>query len=99
MLWLVLDYSADILYGVDVLVRARTGEWAWAPGPRSHNMQQSGGRGGGPGAWGQVQGDPEQSPLGFLFVDSQKSQGMLPVAFRVGVIYRELKSEIGSRRV
>uniref|UniRef100_A0A8C6CWB5 Cyclic nucleotide gated channel subunit alpha 3 n=1 Tax=Moschus moschiferus TaxID=68415 RepID=A0A8C6CWB5_MOSMO len=25
MLWLVLDYSADILYGVDVLVRARTG--------------------------------------------------------------------------
>ncbi|XP_054441493.1 cyclic nucleotide-gated cation channel alpha-3 [Pteronotus mesoamericanus] len=25
MLWLVLDYSADILYGLDVLVRARTG--------------------------------------------------------------------------
>uniref|UniRef100_I3LQM4 Cyclic nucleotide gated channel subunit alpha 3 n=1 Tax=Sus scrofa TaxID=9823 RepID=I3LQM4_PIG len=25
MLWLVLDYSADILYGLDLLVRARTG--------------------------------------------------------------------------
>ncbi|XP_044781548.2 cyclic nucleotide-gated cation channel alpha-3 isoform X3 [Bubalus bubalis] len=25
MLWLVLDYSADILYGMDMLVRARTG--------------------------------------------------------------------------
>ncbi|KAL2774280.1 cyclic nucleotide-gated cation channel alpha-3 isoform 1 [Daubentonia madagascariensis] len=25
MLWLVLDYSADVLYGLDVLVRARTG--------------------------------------------------------------------------
>ncbi|KAM5252622.1 cyclic nucleotide-gated channel alpha-3 isoform 1-T1 [Hipposideros larvatus] len=25
ILWLVLDYSADILYGLDVLVRARTG--------------------------------------------------------------------------
>nr|KAF6429135.1 cyclic nucleotide gated channel subunit alpha 3 [Molossus molossus] len=25
VLWLVLDYSADVLYGVDVLVRARTG--------------------------------------------------------------------------
>ncbi|KAM4866773.1 cyclic nucleotide-gated channel alpha-3 [Thomomys bottae] len=25
MLWLVLDYSADILYGLDMLVRARTG--------------------------------------------------------------------------
>lgn len=28
MLWLVLDYSADVLYGLDVLVRARTGECA-----------------------------------------------------------------------
>lgn len=26
MLWLVLDYSADVLYSLDVLVRARTGE-------------------------------------------------------------------------
>lgn len=26
ILWLVLDYSADILYGLDMLVRARTGE-------------------------------------------------------------------------
>ncbi|XP_039728430.1 cyclic nucleotide-gated channel alpha-3 [Pteropus medius] len=25
MLWLVLDYSADVLYGLDMLVRARTG--------------------------------------------------------------------------
>ncbi|XP_042837158.1 cyclic nucleotide-gated channel alpha-3 [Panthera onca] len=25
MLWLVLDYSADVLYGLDLLVRARTG--------------------------------------------------------------------------
>ncbi|XP_049713213.1 cyclic nucleotide-gated cation channel alpha-3 isoform X4 [Elephas maximus indicus] len=25
MMWLVLDYSADVLYGLDVLVRARTG--------------------------------------------------------------------------
>ncbi|XP_075856605.1 cyclic nucleotide-gated channel alpha-3 isoform X2 [Microcebus murinus] len=25
MLWLVLDYSADVIYGLDVLVRARTG--------------------------------------------------------------------------
>ena len=50
MLWLVLDYSADILYGMDVLVRARTGEWAWALGSRSHNIQQSGV--GGWGAWG-----------------------------------------------
>lgn len=28
VLWLVLDYSADVLYGMDVLVRARTGECA-----------------------------------------------------------------------
>ena len=42
MLWLVLDYSADILYGMDMLVRARTGEWARAPCPRSHSMQQWG---------------------------------------------------------
>ena len=55
MLWLVLDYSAEILYGLDVLVRARTDEWASAQGRRSHSMQQW-------GAWacGQVQGDPEQ---------------------------------------
>ena len=32
MLWLVLDYSADVLYGLDLLVRARTGEWAQAQG-------------------------------------------------------------------
>lgn len=36
MLWLVLDYSADFLYGFDVLVRARTGEWA--QGRRPHSM-------------------------------------------------------------
>lgn len=28
MLWLVLDYSADVLYAIDLLVRARTGECA-----------------------------------------------------------------------
>ena len=72
-------------------------------GPGPHVLDptacSSGGVGVWPGACGQVQGDPEQSPLGFLFVDSQKSQGMLPMAFRVGEIYRELKSEIGPRRV
>lgn len=35
VLWLVLDYSADVLYGLDVLVRARTGErpQPGCPGP------------------------------------------------------------------
>lgn len=74
-----------------------SGPGPWVLDPTTFSSR--GWEGGGPGAWGQVQGDPEQSPLGFLFVDSQKSQGMLPVAFRVGVIYRELKSEIGPRRV
>lgn len=39
MLWLVLDYSADILYAVDLLVRARTGECA--PSPRTKLGQVS----------------------------------------------------------
>ena len=47
MLWLLLDYSADFLYGLDVLVRARTGEWAQAQGllwarPQTHLMHQEG---------------------------------------------------------
>lgn len=33
VLWLTLDYLADVLYGLDMLVRARTGECA--PGPRT----------------------------------------------------------------
>lgn len=32
MLWLVLDYLSDVLYGLDMLVRARTGEWGQAQG-------------------------------------------------------------------
>lgn len=59
VLWLVLDYSADVLYGLDVLVRARTGECARTrdssrPGPSNHIRQ-------GPrGTTGRVQGDPGQ---------------------------------------
>lgn len=79
MLWLVLDYSADILYGLDLLVRARTGECvrpslgqladptAWA--------------GGDLGATGQAQGDLGQEPLECLFLDNQSCQDMLPCGF------------------
>lgn len=46
VLWLVLDYSADVLYGLDVLVRARTGECPSqdvlgpAPGPTAGGSRE-----------------------------------------------------------
>lgn len=44
MLWLLLDYSADVLYALDALVRARTGECAPGPGRGPWRPQACSGR-------------------------------------------------------
>lgn len=59
VLWLVLDYSADLLYGVDVLVRARTGECA----PPGTLGQATGPRQQGPGDHKPCSGRPRWQDL------------------------------------
>lgn len=73
MLWLVLDYSSDVLYGLDMLVRARTGEWGQAQArPRTHLVPQEGDR----GDWRQVQ-------------EIQSGRHYLPVSMRAQVGLRK----------